>query len=93
MLHIHVPVYMVIFEVVLFSRVSPHENFNFNAWLFILMKTSQKIVKLNPHEFANLVQNRENICTRNIWCMYTVYFNPTRKIKGYFVIFQDLSLA
>ena len=41
-----VTVYVVVFAVVLFSRisqVSPRENFKFNTWLFIVMKTSQKL--------------------------------------------------
>ena len=67
-------VYVVIFAVVLssqISRVSPsRENFSFKAWLFIhSLKNITKIVKLSPPEFAHLhvVQNCENICTRNIW--------------------------
>ena len=40
----NITVNVVIFAVVLFSRiqVNPHENFHFSIWLFIVMKTSQK---------------------------------------------------
>ena len=45
MINIITTVYMVIFAVVLFSRISrvrPRKNFHFNLCLFIVMKTSGK---------------------------------------------------
>ena len=34
-----------------------------------------KFAKLNHREFTHLVQNRENICTRNIWhIQYMIWF-------------------
>ena len=39
-------VYVIIFAVVLFSRVRPLENFHFNLCLFIVMKTSEKLQNL-----------------------------------------------
>ena len=47
-------VYVVIFAVVLFSRilhVSPRENVNFNTWLFIVMKTSQNLQNKNLQKY------------------------------------------
>ena len=55
---------VVIFAVVLFSRisrVSPRENFHFNIWLFKSNENITKIVKLSHREFPHLVQQRENI--------------------------------
>ena len=31
----------------------------------------RKITKLTPRECSHLVQNRENICTWKLWCMYS----------------------
>ena len=64
-------VYMVIFAVVLFlriSRVRPCENVHFNTMSICSYENIRKIAKLSSREFPHLVKNRENICTRNyIW--------------------------
>ena len=55
--------YMVIFAVVLFSRiwrVRPSQNFHFNFM-------SLYIAKLRPHEFPHLLQNHENISAQKLW--------------------------
>ena len=65
-----ITVYVVIFAVVLFlrnSRVSPRKNFHLKYMDIYSNENITKIVKLNHREFPHLVQNRENICTRNIW--------------------------
>ena len=65
----HPTVYMVIFAVVLFwriSRVSPRKNFYFNMAIHS-NENITKITKLSHREFPHLVQNRENICKRIIW--------------------------
>ena len=65
-------VYVVIFAVVLFSRISrvgPRENFHFRYGYY---GNITKITKLSHQEFPYLVQHLENICTRNI-LPYTVF--------------------
>ena len=55
--------YMVIFAVVLFSRISrvrPSQNFHFNFM-------SLYIAKLRPHKFPHLLQNHENISAQKLW--------------------------
>ena len=34
----------------------------------------RKIVKLSPHKFPNLVQNRKNICSRKLWRIHVQYW-------------------
>ena len=75
----------------LFSRiswVSPHENPTFNTWLFIVMRTSQnKMVKLSPREFPNLVQNRKKylyaICIWHIQYIFSFSFLSVSTKKYY----------
>ena len=63
---------------VLFSRipqVSRRKNFNFKTWLYIVMKTSQKIAKLSPCEFVHLFQ--KIYTCRHMLCMYEHYMTLT----------------
>ena len=39
----------------------------------------RKIMKLSPHEFPHLVQNRENICTQKLW--HIQYFRSSETIR------------
>ena len=61
------------------SRVSPLENFHFNIMAILPIYSDEnftKIMKLSHHEFPHLVQNRENISTRNIWHTYSSTVTP-----------------
>ena len=65
-------IYMVIFAVVLFlriSRVSPRENFTFNMAIYN-NENITKIAKLSHRKFARLVQHRKNICTQNVYSTF-----------------------
>ena len=80
-------VYVAIFAVVLFSQISRVRT----SWKFPLQylsiystnKNIRKITKLSPHEFPHLVQNCENICTRNVWRIQQLIciFCPFRKLS------------
>ena len=63
-------VYVLIFAVVLFSRMSrvrPSQKFPLQFMSTYSNTTIRKITKLSLCEFPHLVQSRENICTRKVW--------------------------
>ena len=56
------------------SRVRPRENFHFNIYMAIYsIENITKLAKLSNSKFPNLVQNRKNICTRNIGLWHIQY--------------------
>ena len=64
-----VTVYLGFFAVVLFSRVRPSRKFPVQYMSIYSNENCRKIVKLTPRKFTHIVQNRENICTRKLWCI------------------------
>ena len=80
-----ITVYVVIFAVVLFSRISrvrPHKHFHFNICIFIVMKTSTnreiKLSRISPLSQKSL----KYLCAK--YLAYTVsYTLPNRNTKTY----------